>query len=148
MSEQPAKMWPGRFREHFTPILKCACLSLPLLIVVGCHGKTETFAETPNGNFKLVVRTQHGEHPASIDVDACVTTIATKEFPKEPALCFLHGQNFKNLNLTWTSPSEIAVAFDRGSLQHFSNHVTIAASAGQPIEIHVMLQDRNVAPTQ
>jgi len=69
----------------------------------------QTLSETPDGAFKVVVRTQEISHSGTRNVDVCVANIPVLA-PDKKVQCFLSGYDFDGLSVKWRA-TVIEVSF-------------------------------------
>ena len=117
-----------------------ACCSLILL--QSCKRVTEqSFSETPNGAFKVVVRTQEISYSGVRNVDVCVANVSSHGFPDKKVQCFLHGYDFDGLSVKWQGPRVIEVSFSSGRVSQFTNSALVYPGGTVPEEFHTLLCD-------
>lgn len=75
------------------------------------------------------------------NVDICVTTAASREFPRNMSQCFRHGYDFSGLSIRWRSPTEVTILFSCGRVSSFSNYAVLAPRGSNPVEFHAVLLD-------
>jgi hypothetical protein len=117
-----------------------ACCSLILL--QSCKRVTEqSLSETPDGAFKVVVRTQEISHSGTRNVDVCVANASSAGFPDKKAQCFMSGYDFDGLSVKWQGPRVIEVSFSSGRVARFTNSAFVYPGGPVPEEFHTLLCD-------
>jgi hypothetical protein len=124
-------------------LLGISASSFVLRAVESCiRGKAkESLTIIKNGDFKILVRSQEFHHSAIQNVDICVATSPSTDFPTRPYQCFLHGFDFSELSARWKSGSEIEVSFAGGRVTKFENSAFVYPHGSVPVEFHVTLCD-------
>lgn len=107
------------------------------------HGKAkESIVEVKNGDFKILVRSQEFHRSASHNIDICVASSPSANFPTKPYQCFLHGFDFSGLSARWKSGREIEVSFGGGRVTQFENSAFVYPHGPIPVEFHITLCDQ------
>jgi hypothetical protein len=113
-----------------------------LILLQSCKRVTEqTLSETPDGAFKVVVRTQEISHSGTRNVDVCVANTSSPGFPDKKVQCFLSGYDFDGLSVKWQGPRVIEVSFSSGRVSRFTNSAFVYPSGPVPQEFHTLLCD-------
>ena len=116
--------------------------SVFLALLVACKGNPyETFTTAPNGDYKVVIRTQGFHSSGTVNVDVCVTDAVAPRFPENNIQCLLHGYDFSGLAVHWTSPQEIAISFDSGRATKVSNYAIVTPKSTLPVQFHATLHE-------
>jgi hypothetical protein len=117
-------------------------MCLLAIVLQSCSGKPEeTLAEYANGAFKVAVRSQEFHHSSIHNIDVCVAETSTHKFPSDKAQCFLHGYDFSNLSVKWTSEHAIEISFMCGNVSFFQNTATVSPQGANREGFHAKLND-------